>query len=143
MVPQNHEYREVFAFNPDGTLFKQTVERPSVSWSRALPQVLIPVAAAIAFCIVAERSGLYHLSWIAWVALLLYALLRLKRILLFMISVYQRYAPLSLRSACCFEPTCSEYMRLAIEKYGVRTGFSKGIDRLLRCKPPNGGYDWP
>ncbi|WP_425270762.1 membrane protein insertion efficiency factor YidD [Paraburkholderia aspalathi] len=30
------------------------------------------------------------------------------------IGVYRRFAPISLREACLFEPTCSEYALLAI-----------------------------
>ena len=34
---------------------------------------------------------------------------------------------------CNFNPTCSEYMKLCIYKYGLYKGVSKGINRLLRC----------
>ncbi|MEL7023042.1 MAG: membrane protein insertion efficiency factor YidD [Pseudomonadota bacterium] len=48
------------------------------------------------------------------------------------------------RQACCrFEPTCSEYAILAIQKYGVIPGVVRTVNRLLRCKPPNGGVDYP
>ncbi len=46
-------------------------------------------------------------------------------------------------SACVFEPTCSEYMKLAVIKYGAIKGVFKGIKRILRCKPENGGIDYP
>ena len=43
---------------------------------------------------------------------------------------------------CKYEPTCSEYMKQAIEKYGVLKGFIKGIIRFFKCNPfSKGGYD--
>jgi uncharacterized protein len=47
-----------------------------------------------------------------------------------------------LPSACRFYPTCSEYMREAVERYGVARGIGKGLWRLLRCHPwHEGGFD--
>nr|WP_304363227.1 membrane protein insertion efficiency factor YidD [Gilliamella apicola] len=57
--------------------------------------------------------------------------------------LYRSIAPNRIRSACRFEPSCSEYALLAIEKYGVLKGWKLTLDRLKRCKPPNGGKDYP
>ncbi|HET9318267.1 MAG TPA: membrane protein insertion efficiency factor YidD, partial [Bryobacteraceae bacterium] len=39
-------------------------------------------------------------------------------------------------------PTCSEYMREAVERYGVKRGGWMGIRRLARCHPfQSGGVD--
>jgi putative membrane protein insertion efficiency factor len=47
-----------------------------------------------------------------------------------------------LPSACRFYPTCSEYMREAVERYGAAKGVWMGMRRLLRCHPfQAGGYD--
>jgi len=47
-----------------------------------------------------------------------------------------------LPSACRFHPTCSEYMKDAIEKHGVLKGVGLGLRRLSRCHPFNpGGWD--
>lgn len=55
---------------------------------------------------------------------------------------YKRWISPLLPSACRFEPTCSEYMRQAVERYGVFRGVGMGIRRLLRCHPfHEGGYD--
>ncbi len=35
--------------------------------------------------------------------------------------------------SCMFTPTCSEYAKLAIEKYGLVAGTIMAADRLLRC----------
>jgi len=46
------------------------------------------------------------------------------------------------RAACRFTPTCSEYTRQAIEKYGALRGTAMGIRRISRCRPGGGfGYD--
>ena len=43
---------------------------------------------------------------------------------------------------CKYEPTCSEYTKQAIEKYGVVKGIWIGIKRIIRCNPfSKGGYD--
>lgn len=36
---------------------------------------------------------------------------------------------------CGMYPTCSEYMILSIEKYGIMSGIGKGIRRIGRCHP--------
>lgn len=59
------------------------------------------------------------------------------------VLVYKAVAPMRVRSRCLFTPTCSTYMIMAIYKYGLFIGVAKGIGRLLRCKPPNGGTDYP
>ena len=46
------------------------------------------------------------------------------------------------RAACRFIPTCSEYTKQAIEKYGIFRGTLMGIRRISRCRPGGGcGYD--
>ena len=43
---------------------------------------------------------------------------------------------------CKFYPTCSEYTKQAIEKYGAFKGVGLGIVRFIRCNPfSKGGYD--
>jgi len=43
---------------------------------------------------------------------------------------------------CRFYPTCSEYSRQAIERFGLIKGGLKAVYRLLRCQPFNpGGLD--
>ena len=43
---------------------------------------------------------------------------------------------------CKYYPTCSEYTKQAIEKYGFFKGSFLGIIRILKCNPfSKGGYD--
>lgn len=37
--------------------------------------------------------------------------------------------------ACRFTPTCSEYSKLAIKKYGIIQGGLLGVRRILSCHP--------
>lgn len=62
-----------------------------------------------------------------------------KQFIIYIINIYQRFfSPvLSKRISCRFYPTCSEYSKLCIKKYGVKIGLKKTINRLLRCRPDN------
>lgn len=40
-----------------------------------------------------------------------------------------------LGAECRFQPTCSRYAELAVQKYGVVHGLAKTSARLLRCNP--------
>lgn len=62
-------------------------------------------------------------------------------LILFLISIYQKFSKFT-PSVCRFYPTCSEYTKQAILKYGVLKGGWLGIKRIARCHPGNeGGYD--
>lgn len=69
----------------------------------------------------------------------------MKKILIFIINLYKKYiSPIfhKLGFDCKYYPTCSEYMKQAIEKYGVIKGCYLGIKRILKCNPfSKGGYD--
>ena len=58
------------------------------------------------------------------------------------LKFYQIYISPSLPSSCRFEPTCSQYARDAIRKYGILKGGIMALWRILRCHPySRGGYD--
>lgn len=63
------------------------------------------------------------------------------RIIIFLINIYQKFSRLT-PSVCRFYPTCSEYTKQAVLKYGILKGGWLGIKRIARCHPGNeGGYD--
>ncbi|MGB6451095.1 MAG: membrane protein insertion efficiency factor YidD [Steroidobacteraceae bacterium] len=59
-----------------------------------------------------------------------------------LIRLYQWTLSPLLGPACRFHPSCSEYAREAIHRFGVVRGSWLGIRRIGRCHPWNpGGYD--
>ena len=69
----------------------------------------------------------------------------MKKTLIWLINQYQIHILKWLKSKninCKFYPTCSEYTKQAIEKYGAGKGILLGIYRIIRCNPfSRGGYD--
>ena len=66
----------------------------------------------------------------------------MKTILLGLVWLYQHLLSPLKPPTCRYIPTCSEYARIAIEKYGARRGGWLAVKRILRCHPfHEGGYD--
>lgn len=69
----------------------------------------------------------------------------MKKFFLFLIKEYKKYiSPIIEHFGvhCKYYPTCSEYTKQAIEKYGVTKGIFLGIKRFFKCNPlSKGGYD--
>ena len=59
----------------------------------------------------------------------------LKKIFVFIITLYQRLISPYLPQSCRFQPTCSEYAKEAIEKYGIIKGLALSSKRLTKCHP--------
>ncbi len=62
----------------------------------------------------------------------------LKRLLLIPIYAYQYLISPLLPGACNFQPTCSEYSKLAIKQYGVIFGLYLSMKRVIKCNPWRG-----
>jgi hypothetical protein len=60
-----------------------------------------------------------------------------------LIKLYRIIAPKKLRQSCLFEPSCSEFAILALNKYGFVQGWKVALKRIKNCKQPNGGKDYP
>ena len=69
----------------------------------------------------------------------------MKKVIIFIINGYQKHISSWLEMKgirCKYYPTCSEYTKKAVEKYGPLKGSILGIWRILRCNPfSKGGYD--
>lgn len=66
----------------------------------------------------------------------------MKKIILLLIKLYQKYISIFLGKNCRFYPTCSAYTSEAIEKFGIIKGIFLGIKRIIKCHPFHpGGYD--
>ena len=66
----------------------------------------------------------------------------MRSLALLLIRVYQRVlAPYS-SGACRYSPSCSEYAREAVERYGAARGLWLALRRIARCHPLGAhGYD--
>lgn len=141
--------------------------RPRIDWKKAIIRasvgLLIAVVIGITAGWVSDKLGIrnvlndklvficYWYMWnisslearVAGIIITLEVFIFIKPIAIWFVRLYQRYAPASTRQSCLFEPSCSNYMIMAIEKYGFYRGVIKGLKRLKRCHQPNGGIDYP
>ena len=70
----------------------------------------------------------------------------MKRIIIYpfliLIKFYQSFISPLLPSTCRYTPTCSEYSKQCLIKYGLLKGSLMSIKRILKCNPWGGnGYD--
>jgi len=66
----------------------------------------------------------------------------MKRFLVILIRLYQRFLSPLKGQTCRFYPSCSEYSIQALQKYGFIKGSWKSIKRILKCHPFHpGGHD--
>lgn len=70
----------------------------------------------------------------------------MKKLTILLIAIYQNFISNLLRilfgPGCRFTPTCSDYSKEAINRFGVGKGTILTISRILRCHPgEKGGFD--
>ncbi|EOC99430.1 membrane protein insertion efficiency factor YidD [Caldisalinibacter kiritimatiensis] len=66
----------------------------------------------------------------------------MKKVVIMLIKLYQKYISTLTPRTCRFYPTCSQYSIEAIKKYGLIKGGFISMKRIVRCNPFNpGGYD--
>ena len=106
-----------------------------------LPSVIVSAAWIIYSFLLRDLSKAVSVT--SLVAVILITYFSAKRFLIGAVLMYKAFAPMSMRDQCRFEPTCSTYMIMAVKKYGIIIGLVKGICRIARCHPPNGGVDYP
>lgn len=69
-------------------------------------------------------------------------MIKLRKVLILLIKFYQKLISPWTPKSCRFYPTCSEYTKQALTKYGALKGTLMGIKRISKCHPFNsGGYD--
>ena len=67
---------------------------------------------------------------------------RMKKLLIFLIKMYQKYLSPMKTTKCPYYPTCSAYGLEAIQKHGALKGSALAAWRIVRCNPfSKGGYD--
>ena len=69
----------------------------------------------------------------------------MKKVLIYIIKIYKKTLSTFFEFfgiKCKYYPTCSEYTKQAIEKYGALKGIFLGLIRIIKCNPfSKGGYD--
>ncbi|MDB0042541.1 membrane protein insertion efficiency factor YidD [Flavobacteriaceae bacterium] len=62
--------------------------------------------------------------------------------ILLIIKIYQTVLSPILPSTCRYSPTCSEYTKQSLIKFGLIRGGMISIKRIIKCNPWGGnGYD--
>lgn len=118
------------------------LNRPEVSYKK-------PIAVLLCFCILTFAVVMLsvfvdrRIAFAQAAVVVLFIIFFGKKSIIWFIHLYQKKASDEVRLRCVFEPSCSEYMILALNKYGLLRGLKKGINRLNRCHHPNGGKDYP
>ena len=113
---------------------KRQISRPPVYWNHVILwfiAILFPVLGCIWVWLTVSFPLLFKifltgiLLFIVWKALSHFALQ--------LIILYQHYAPEEVRNRCKCYPSCSEYAKQAIQKYGFAKGLILGYRRFCRC----------
>lgn len=66
----------------------------------------------------------------------------MRRILIFLIEIYQKYISPAFAPRCRFYPTCSAYALEALKVHGALKGSYLAVRRILKCHPfHKGGVD--
>ncbi len=119
---------------------KHKCNRPTINIKQIVLGLLLPFFITV---IVLFYIFLWPSAWFLIIGIALSVLFFIKAFVVFTVLLYQKVAPVRIRCSCRFEPSCSEYMLLSIDKFGFAKGFIKGMGRLFRCHSPNGGIDYP
>ena len=131
--------------DPRSLNYERKLVRPAIKWWRIIlfSAVLFGGAVGLYRLFISLGSSPQIALGISLTWTVVIAALCLKRILICLVMIYQRFAPVSVRNKCRFEPSCSQYMILSLQKHGLVKGLVKGIDRLKRCNTSGGGFDYP
>jgi putative membrane protein insertion efficiency factor len=68
----------------------------------------------------------------------------MKKLLLLLLSFYQKFLTLFSLGSCRYHPTCSEYAKWQFENNNILLAFYYSFIRILRCNQLfDGGFDYP
>lgn len=123
--------------DPRSLYYARVYNKTPINFLKFLIILTIYVLFCIAFKII--RLNNIYLVFLS----VTYIILNFKNLVILLIKIYQHTAPISIRSKCRFEPSCSNYMLICLKKYGLICGLKKGVKRLKRCNVSDGGYDYP
>lgn len=131
--------------DPRSPAYVRVLKRPKIRWLSLIAWAGLPLPILAVVGLLLSRMGLSPGASIAVCGglLLVYLAVMAKPAAVCAVRLYQHFAPDSVRNRCRFEPSCSEYMILSIEKYGLFKGVKRGIGRLRRCNVKGGGFDEP
>lgn len=134
--------------DPRSVKYYRILDFPNIKWANIILKIILPIIIAVFLCLSLQLLfDTFYAIVIAIFCFLVYCIFITKNIILTSVKIYQRFAPRRIRLKCRFEPSCSQYMILAIEKYGVIKGVVKGIKRLSKCNNRGdgmrGGFDYP
>ena len=131
--------------DPRSWNYERKLIRPTIKWCRILVFSALLIGGAIGLYYLCSAFGLPPLAafGVSLTSAVVVIVLYLKSILICLVMIYQYFAPDSLRNKCRFEPSCSQYMIMSLNKYGIVKGLIKGINRLKRCNTSDGGFDYP
>lgn len=117
------------------------LNRPKMHYTKPIIALVVFIIQLVLLCLIP-----YGEWWICAIVLTVYVVAYMaviaKRAVIWSVHLYQNLASDETRLKCVFEPSCSEYMILAVTKYGVIRGVLKGINRLHRCGYES-GVDYP
>ncbi len=134
--------------DPRSVNYYRILDFPNIKWANIILKIILPIIISVFLCLSLQLLfDTFYAIVIAIFCFLVYCIFITKNIILTSVKIYQRFAPRRIRLKCRFEPSCSQYIILAIEKYGVIKGVVKGIKRLSKCNNRGdgmrGGFDYP
>lgn len=134
--------------DPRSINYKRVHNIPKIDWIKFFLNITLPIfVILIMYFFLVNFFGFFENKSMVLLSLLLlymfYICIRMKSIVIWVVKAYQHFAPIKIRDKCRFEPSCSEYMIISVEKYGVIKGIKKGLNRIYRCSHKDGGYDYP
>ena len=146
-IPNNDEIivwagnSEPVDYNVNKFVPHNPLERPTIHYVKPIIALVVYVLQFVGLALIP-----YGKWWITMLVLIGYSVIYgsfiAKRTIIWLVHLYQNKASDETRLRCTMEPSCSVYMILSVEKYGVIRGVYKGIRRLFRCGSES-GIDYP